>query len=773
MAERTDLVQVEDYLRVLRAIRGLVDPKKRPVVEPLLLDYGSEAVPPLIQALRDPDPELACAAARILGEIGDPRSIDPLARAGSREEPLVAAAAVAGLGRIPNPEAVAPLSEALDSDRPAIRLEAALGLAQLGVRPSEQAQEALECLQPRDVSALCTALLTRLGPDARERAFEVALRVNPEAAIEAMLAGLGTSQTAPRALDLLRRPEAVNPLLDRLTPETAPEITPVLTFLGQGLRRPPYSARDPRVAHALDSITRSLIQMLPRMARARSSGLIEALQALGEWAIDSLRQALLEAHGRERVPIAWALSQLEWTPTPDEAGARYWIALGQLDRCAHIGKKAIAPLLEELTGGDLDRRDASATVLRRLGWRPRNGETRLLTLIALHRWEVLRLMGETAVPALVAALADERKAALRDVKRDHRAEIRTSMVEVLGQTGGLEVAWAMVEVLRVDPSPIVRRAARLALERLGADGLAALTQALQVEFELALSLSPDQRAARDRLRREMVRTLGHIGSLDTLDVLLRVVSRDPAPTVRAAASEAIERLSVGASDQVIEAALASLDEGATPELGRVLLRLGQPAVRCLLASITGSDGSSLRRAAAGFVAMGQAGEDVASLLRGLLLSGSAETRRAVAQVLDRLDAVPDAPGPRAAYWLAKGEVERCEALGDAAIPVLIQALSIYDWREAGALALSLVRIGVRPDDPALELTMARLRLMSELADEQVTQMIEVIDEGNRAQQPVTLLVSHREERRAARKLLAAIDRSWAERLRRIKQEWEW
>jgi len=256
-------------------------------------------------------------------------------------------------------------------------------------------------------------------------------------------------------------------------------------------------------------------------------------------------------------------------------------------------------------------------------------------------------------------------------------------------------------------------------------------------------------------------------------VLLRTVSRDSAPTTRAAACEAIYRLSLAAPERVTEAVLASLDEAITPELGQTLRRLGQPALDRLLALITSSDGASVRMAIAGFVAMGQAGLDVVSLLKGLLLAGSARARFAVSQVLDRLGIEPHAPDLRAAYWLARGELERCQPLGQSAVPVLMRALPVYDWQQAGAIALSLVRLGIRPDHPALEFTLARLRLACELEDELVTQVVDVIREGVPAQQPVTLRVSHREKRRAARKLLAAIDRVWAEHVRRIRQQLQW
>jgi len=777
---------VEDYLTVRSAIRSLADPKGRPVAKTLLVDYGFEAVPPLIRALDDSDGELVCGAAQVLGEIGDARAVAPLGRLAMHATSQVATAAVAALGRIPDPASLGALDRALHSEHSTVRLEAALSLARLSGELSSEALETLGHLRLEDVSPLCQALLMRLEPGPRESAFRVALQIDAEAAVGAMLAGLEVRRTAPTALDLLRRPDAVRPLLDRLTPRTAAEIIPIVAFVGRGLRRDLSSARDSRVppnygvrvppnyrariAQALDDMAVALVRLLTEVDPDWRPLVVEALQTLGPKATASLRRRLIEAEPDDRSTIAWALTQLNWDPTPDEAGARYWIALGDLSRCAHAGKDAIGPLLEEFWGDDLDRRDAAAMVLRRLGWRADDRRSRLLSLIAMRRWQLLGLMGETVVPTLIEAQRAERAAALTHLEGDHRTEIRIAIVQTLGQLAGPAAANALVEALRTDPSQKVRGEAQLGLERLGTDGVAALVQALRSELDLAARASPEQRPARVGIRQQLVQTLARMRSLDSLQVLLSTLSGDPAPAVRAAASDAIHRLSLAAPSQVVEATLSSIGEDTTPELGRTLQQLGEPAMEHLLALISSPDGANIRRAVAGYVAMGQAGADVAHLLSGLLFSTSAQARLVVTQVWDRLGIEPDTPETWAAYWLAKGEIERCEALGSAAVAVLMQALPVYDWREAGAIALSLVRLGLRPNDPCLEATMASLRRMSDLDDEIVTQMVDVDHEERPDRQLVVLTVSHREGRQAARKLLAAIDRAWAEQLGRIRRQ---
>jgi len=779
---------VEDYLTVRSAIRSLADPKGRPVAKTLLVDYGVEAVPPLIRALEDSDGELVCGAAQVLGEIGDARAVAPLGGLAMHGTSQVATAAVAALGRIPDPASLDALDRALHSEHSTVRLEAALSLARLSGELSSQALETLGHLRPEDVSPLCQALLTRLGPGPRESAFRVALQIDAEAAVWAMLAGLEVRQTAPTALDLLRRPDAVRPLLDRLTPGTAAEIIPIVAFLGRGLRRDLSSARDSRVplnygvrvpldygvqvARALDDMAVVLVRLLTEVDPDCRPLVVEALQTLEHRATASLRRRLIEAVPDDRSTIAWALTQLNWEPTPDEAGARYWIALGDLSRCAHAGHDAIGPLLEEFWGDDLDRRDAAATVLRRLGWRPEDRGSRLLSLIALHQWQLLALMGETVVPTLIEAQSAERAAALTHLEGDHRTEVRIAIVQTLGQLAGSAAANTLVEALRTDPSQKVRGEAQLALERLGNDSVAALVQALRMELDLAARASPERRSARAGIRQHLVRTLARMRSLDALEVLLRTLNCDPAPATRAAASDAIQRLSLTAPKQVVELTLSGIGEGITPELGRTLQQLGEPAMEHLQALISSSDEASIRRAVAGYVALGQAGTDVVCLLSGLVLSASAQARLAVTQVWDRLGIEPGTPETWAAYWLAKGEIERCEALGSAAVAVLMEALPVYHWREAGPIALSLVRLGIRPSDPALEATMASLRRMSDLDDEIVTQMVDVDHEGRPDRQLVVLTVSHREERQAARKLLAAIDRAWAEQLGRIREHLE-
>jgi hypothetical protein len=121
--------------------------------------------------------------------------------------------------------------------------------------------------------------------------------------------------------------------------------------------------------------------------------------------------------------------------------------------------------------------------------------------------------------------------------------------------------------------------------------------------------------------------------------------------------------------------------------------------------------ASINRAIAGFYAIvGPA----ANVLYVLSERCTRLARRArVTELLDRLGIEPEQPDAQVAYWLAKGQFERCESLGEAATPILLEALPLYDWQTAGQIAQSALRLGLDPDHPAIQRVLAELTELSE------------------------------------------------------------
>jgi HEAT repeat protein len=97
-----------------------------------IADIGPEAVPPLLEALRDPSPEVRETAITALRFLEDPRAVPALIRV-LEEDPVaeVRGEAADTLGSLGDARAVEPLIGALDDARADVRAEVADALAYL------------------------------------------------------------------------------------------------------------------------------------------------------------------------------------------------------------------------------------------------------------------------------------------------------------------------------------------------------------------------------------------------------------------------------------------------------------------------------------------------------------------------------------------------------------------------------------------------------------------------------------------------------------------
>jgi len=120
-----------------------------------------------------------------------------------------------------------------------------------------------------------------------------------------------------------------------------------------------------------------------------------------------------------------------------------------------------------------------------------------------------------------------------------------------------------------------------------------------------------------------------------------------------------------------------------------------------------------------------------------------------------VDALPTEAGVQAAYWLAKGCLDRCLALGAVAVPVLAAAIPYYEWRSAAAMTVALLQLRPEPEPPVVEEMIQRLGAIASLPSQAPVQipLLGTIEPGAR---PTPVIVSHDEERSAARAYLSAI-----------------
>ena len=155
--------------------------------------------------LTSQDPSTRAAAARLLGEVGDPRAVDEIRKLLDDDDPRVVGAACAALGKLGDADSTQTLMSHLDSDEPAIVAGAVEGLGHLGVR--EAVPRIIPLLESPDFDVRRAAIvaLGELGDQSATDALEK-LR-------EAPWQGLAENPTEEQKQELQ---EAVDSVLEAL-----------------------------------------------------------------------------------------------------------------------------------------------------------------------------------------------------------------------------------------------------------------------------------------------------------------------------------------------------------------------------------------------------------------------------------------------------------------------------------------------------------------------------------------------------------------------------
>lgn len=757
-----------DLAAAVDALARSANPHDRIDAQRRLLGAGGKAVPALLRALGDnADPATARAIIETLGRLGDLRAVSPLRRLLRRPDANVACAAARALGRIPHGAAIWALRDGLESPQQRVRIETIVSLALQAASDetilATQAEVTLHAIAPGDVGPLVDAILRQAPPRARNIAFSRALRVDPRAAVAAALRHLHHPTTAPAARGLLCRREALPSLIFQLTGESAAEILPLLAETGRQLEdTAPATPGGGVDADLLDIVTVLINWYDPDDARLAEI-VVEGLSTLGAPALDVLAGQLTRATDDERPYIVALLRTLRWAPTADAAGVQYLLDAGEWERITELGAGAIEPLLAELEGGDRVRRELAARALTHLGWEPGDRVMGYRLAIALGQWDALPRRDASARTLLRNALAEEREDARIDPQLgEERAPARAAMVRALGRFPAAEAMTGLLTALRDDPSPRVREEASRALGERGRDAVPLIAQALAREEGTG--------AASAAFRCDLIHLLARGGgySQQITNLLRRLAQADPSRMVRDAAQAALmrierhdaqlgQRLRLDLSDAGGGAAAGpSLGPRAAADVGQALRASRQTTPADLAAQLEADDPALVGRAVAALVSLGRAGGSVQEPLERTLLSGSLAARRAAAQALERLNAPPRRPEALAAYHLARGDLAQCEAIGEPARGVLRDALPLLDWRSAGAVAISLLRLGEPLSSPAFGPIIDLLARVASMPDTTVDETLTGDDRHPAGARGVSLTVSRAAERRAARDLLAAL-----------------
>jgi len=337
--------------RVLPSLSARIQDESPAVRAAVLSTLGSlsdpRALPLLARAAESERDEVELAAVRALGELGanlDPSSPQLLSvlRKKLQAEPRIAKAAIAGIGRLQTPAAVTLLVETLSN--PELALAAQSALAErvrrgAGTKAAADEQAQLSAALAQAVSKAQSAEQVNLIADLVESLSDVMPTASLQSAlVPALERGQGDPARLSRALAATASPDALLPLLERLSQLGVPAAS-----------APPAQAAAPQAP-------RERTEATPTAASRPGDEPTPQLDLL----LDSLLQyaAAAPSDGRAADPL---LAQLEAAPKPVTR-----VKLIRLLGWA-AAQRALPALSSELTNPALDVQLAAIDAIGRIG----------------------------------------------------------------------------------------------------------------------------------------------------------------------------------------------------------------------------------------------------------------------------------------------------------------------------------------------------------------------------------------------------------------------
>ena len=636
-------------------------------------------------------------AARYLGEIGNAKAVGPLIAVmrNTREEDRdVRMAASRALGRIRDPRALDSLVEALGAPESWVPARVAEVIVQFG-------DAAIDCLM---------AVLARPGdPSARAWAAQI-LGDLGNARVVPVLIGCLTDlhdQVRARAASALGRlgerravPELIRVMLADPVPYVRIQVVRALGALG-----------DPRALHHLiDALKDGEWWVRVRV--------VEALEQLGEQAVEPLTLALEDRDAEVRARAAMTLERLgvldrlvEQLKDVDSSARDKLLTAGQagvveilIEALEHEDERIRFIVTEIL--GEVRNPAVSVALIGKLEKEhdPRLRAVVVRSLASLEEASaaapIARLLGDAderirieAVRALERIQMPDPHVLLDSAVRDPQPRVRAGAALVLGKVGDARAVPQLLGLLS-DADPHVRVESARALGFLRAE------EAVPSLMESFRDIDPAVQVA-------AARALGQIGSPKCLDVLVRGLENAP-PELGAAIAWAVGQIQWDDAEKLIDVLFQGNDRSSRLGVLAALAQLGHSAGRELIRSMMhDSDPEVIRDAVA---RLGQL-RDVDSLpdLHALLASPDEATRLAVLDALcrigDRTSLVPlrqsvfdPSDRVRAQAVLALGYLDDADS-GDLLRGVLASPRSTPDMR--GYAILSLMVLGREGDLPAV------------------------------------------------------------------------
>ncbi len=222
MISAAEVTRMDIIARLIEQL-GADDEIVRVQAGEMLLQMGSAAVRPLIEALQNPHSPARPLIAATLGQIGDRRAVEPLIRALQDEDKQVRLHAALALGKLKDARAIKPLIRALFDEMPPIGpdpltgdplLVRAAAAQALGELRATEAVPALKVLLTDECRSVRRAAIQALGKIRSEEAFQALCDAlwheQDEMLVELILRTL-SHHPSPRTQETLQRVSREHP----------------------------------------------------------------------------------------------------------------------------------------------------------------------------------------------------------------------------------------------------------------------------------------------------------------------------------------------------------------------------------------------------------------------------------------------------------------------------------------------------------------------------------------------------------------------------------
>ncbi|MGH9140982.1 MAG: HEAT repeat domain-containing protein, partial [Vicinamibacterales bacterium] len=510
-------VTVLGWLRGDAVERALAHMLGTPGVQNELLEaivrFGAPMVDRLVEQLRTNDVDTRRAAVTALGRIGDVRAVEPLVRLLNEDERDLLVVATAALARLGDPRAFESLLGLIGDDDVSVRQGAIGALNSIGHPDMGERMRVLLEASDRRVResavkiagyfgyASCAAALLDRCHDTDETVRAAALAhiayLDDDRCLPTLVAALAGDSpraraAAAQALAYIDRPEAIDAL--RLGMDDVDQWVRYFSVTSLGRQADRASLPLLRRAAAADGAQQVRIAAVKAIGEIGVSSEADAVPLLASF-IDApddelavaathalgsveaasaqppLRCALSAARPVRRVAAAEAIARrggegavelLRWTAAADsepEVMRAAIAGLSQIGVSAAPGAgQAVAAIAA--IAGDPARRGEAVAALARMSESaiPRIGEALSSREPAVRR-AVLEALGRLTHPTASAYILS--------ALQDGDASVRQLAVTILSRLGSRGVARSLADLASSDPSEGVRRAAEIALRRIG------------------------------------------------------------------------------------------------------------------------------------------------------------------------------------------------------------------------------------------------------------------------------------------------------------------